>query len=160
MAALRQARTPDGFVVFADAVCSFNPTYGQGMTVAAIEAKVLSDCLRHGDENLPQRFFRASAKKIQTPWRTAVGSDLKLPQVPGHRSLATRITNAYMDLVLTATETDPTVAQQFFRVVWMLDEPGRLFRPAIVVRIVKALITGARNCEQAEHQKQMRSHLS
>jgi hypothetical protein len=43
-----------------------------------------------------------------------------------------------MDLVLTATETDPTVAQQFFRVVWMLDEPDRLFHPAIVVRIVKA----------------------
>jgi 2-polyprenyl-6-methoxyphenol hydroxylase-like FAD-dependent oxidoreductase len=154
------ARTPDGFVVFGDAICSFNPTYGQGMTVAAIEAKVLSDCLRHGDEDLPRRFFRASAKKIQTPWRTAVGADLTLPQVRGHRSLATKITNAYMGLVLTATETDPTVAQQFFRVVWMLDDPGRLFHPTIVVRIVKALITGARNGEQAEHERQLSSRVS
>jgi hypothetical protein len=52
------------------------------------------------------------------------------------------------------------VAQQFFRVVWMLDEPGRLFHPAIVVRIVKALITGARNTEQAEHERQLSSRLS
>jgi hypothetical protein len=65
-----------------------------------------------------------------------------------------------MGLVLTATETDPTVAQQFFRVVWMLDDPGRLFHPTIVVRIVKALITGARNGEQAEHERQLSSRLS
>jgi hypothetical protein len=47
------------------------------------------------------------------------------------------------------------VAQQFFRVAWMLDTPTRLFHPSIVLRIAKALITGARNCEQAEHMRQL-----
>lgn len=37
--------------------------------------------------------------------------------------------NSYMDRVLTAAETDPLVAQQFFRVVQMLDGPSALFRP-------------------------------
>jgi 2-polyprenyl-6-methoxyphenol hydroxylase-like FAD-dependent oxidoreductase len=149
------ARIPDGLLVFGDAMCSFNPIYGQGMTVTAIEAEVLRDCLHRGRDNLPQRFFRESAKKIQTPWRTAVGSDLALPQVQGRRSLATRIVNTYMDRVLTATETDSTVAQQFFRVAWMLDSPIRLLHPSIVLRIAKALITGARNSEQAEHLRQL-----
>jgi hypothetical protein len=76
----------------------------------------------------------------------------KLPRTPdGRRPLSTRITNAYMDRVLTATETDPAVAQQFFRTVWMLDEPTSLLRPRIVLGIVKALVTGARNREQAAH---------
>jgi flavin-dependent dehydrogenase len=87
------ARTPDGLLVFGDAICSFNPIYGQGMTIAAIEAEALRNCLRSGDLNLPQRFFGESAKKIQVAWRTAVGSDLALPQVRGRRSLATRIVN-------------------------------------------------------------------
>ena len=149
------ARTPDGLLVFGDAICSFNPIYGQGMTIAAIEAETLRNCLRSGDLNLPQRFFGESAKKIQVAWRTAVGSDLALPQVQGRRSLATRIVNTYMDRVLTATETDPAVAQQFFRVAWMLDAPTRLLYPSVVLRIAKALITGARNSEQAEHMRQL-----
>jgi 2-polyprenyl-6-methoxyphenol hydroxylase-like FAD-dependent oxidoreductase len=144
-------RTPDGLLVFGDAICSLNPVYGQGMTIAAIESEILRDCLSRGDQDLPRRFFRESAKKVQTAWRTAVGSDLALPQVPGRRPLSTQITNAYMDRVLTAAETDPAVAQQFFRIVWMLDEPTALFRPRIVLGIVKALLTGARNPEQAAH---------
>jgi hypothetical protein len=60
-----------------------------------------------------------------------------------------------MDRVLTATETDPAVAQQFFRVAWMLDAPTRLLYPSVVLRIAKALITGARNGEQAEHMRQL-----
>jgi hypothetical protein len=80
---------------------------------------------------------------------------LALPQVKGRRPLSTRIINIYMDAVLTATETDPAVAQQFFRVAWMLDAPARLFQPSIVMRIAKALITGARNGEQAEHLRQL-----
>jgi 2-polyprenyl-6-methoxyphenol hydroxylase-like FAD-dependent oxidoreductase len=149
------ARTPDGLLVLGDAVCSFNPIYGQGMTIAAAEAKILGTCLSAGDVDLPRRFFGESAKTIQVAWRTAVGSDLALPQVKGPRPLSTRIINAYMDAVLTATETDPAVAQQFFRVAWMLDVPEKLFQPSIVLRIAKALITGARNREQVEHLRQL-----
>jgi hypothetical protein len=129
------------------------------MTVAAIEAETLRNYLRNGDLDLPRRFFDESAKKFQVAWQTAVGSDLALPQVQGRRSLATRIVNTYMDCVLTATETDPAVAQQFFRVAWMLDAPTRLLHPSIVLRIAKALITGARNSEQAEHVRQLRARL-
>lgn len=143
--------TPDGLLVLGDAICSFNPVYGQGMTIAAIEAEILNDCLGRGDRDLPQRFFRESAKTVRTAWRTAVASDLTLPQVPGDRPLSTRLTNAYMDRVLITTETDPVVAQQFFRVVWMLDEPTALLRPLILLRTVKALLRGARNPEQAAH---------
>ncbi len=149
------ARVPDGLLVFGDAICSFNPIYGQGMTIAAIEADTLRNCLRDGDLDLPRRFFADSARHIQVAWQAAVGSDLSLPQVPGHRSLATRIANVYVDCVLTATETDPVVAQQFFRTAWMLDPPTRLLHPSIVLRVAKALITGARNDEQAEHLRQL-----
>jgi 2-polyprenyl-6-methoxyphenol hydroxylase-like FAD-dependent oxidoreductase len=134
----KMRRIPDGLVVVGDAVCSFNPIYGQGMTVAAIEAIVLRDCLSHGDRDLTRRFFSTSAKKIRLAWQTAVGSDLALPEVEGPRPISMRISNAFLERVLAASETDPVVAGQFMRVIGMVDSPARLLSPPILLRVMRA----------------------
>ena len=141
-------RLPDGFVVTGDAVCSFNPIYGQGMTVAALDAIALRKCLRAGVQDLPRRFFRASAKTIGVAWRNAVDADLSLPQVAGERTLATRINNRFSEWVLTAVETDLVVTSQFFRVLGMLDSPTRLMRPALLARIIRANLTRAQRVSE------------
>ena len=133
----KMRRLPDGLVVLGDAVCSFNPIYGQGMTVAAIEALVLQKCLRRGDKNLPRRYFRASAKKIRIAWQTAVGSDLALPEVTGQAPLSMRLSNRYLELVMTAAERDPAVMLSFLRVMGMMDSPARLLSPSFVRRVVR-----------------------
>ncbi|TDO17829.1 2-polyprenyl-6-methoxyphenol hydroxylase-like FAD-dependent oxidoreductase [Mycobacterium sp. BK086] len=143
-------RLPDGLVVTGDAVCSFNPIYGQGMTVAAMEAVVLRQCLRVGDRDLPRRFFRASAKTIGVAWRNATNADLSLPQVAGKRTLATRINNRFSDWVLTAVETDLVVTSQFLRVLGMLDSPTQLMRPTILARILRANLTRAQRVHEPE----------
>lgn len=134
----KMRRTPDGLLVVGDAVCSFNPIYGQGMTVAAIEATVLRDCLRRGDHGLARRFARAAAKKVRVAWQTAVASDLALPEVPGPRPWWIRINNACLAPVMTAAESDPAVAAQFMRVTAMVDSPRQLLRPAMLLRIARA----------------------
>ncbi|WP_331713110.1 FAD-dependent oxidoreductase [Mycobacterium kyorinense] len=132
------ARTPDGLLVVGDAMCSFNPVYGQGISVAAIEAIVLRHCLQHGDRNLPRRFFHATAKEIRVAWHAAVGSDLALPQTPGRPSLSIRISNAYLNRLLAAAETDPAAVQQFLRLMGMVDPPSRLLRPSTIIRVINA----------------------
>lgn len=128
----RMRRFPDSLLVFGDAICSFNPIYGQGITVAALEALALHDCLRHGDRALSRRFFKAAAKPIAAAWQLAAGGDLALPEVEGPRPLSARIINAYMDWVLTACESDAVVAGQFFKVNTMVDLPSRLLHPAFI----------------------------
>ena len=59
----RLARFPKGYLVFGDAMCSFNPVYGQGMTVAAQEAALLRECLDAGDADLARRFFTGGADR-------------------------------------------------------------------------------------------------
>ncbi len=49
---------PEGFLVMGDAICSFNPIYGQGMTVAAMEAEVLDRCLLLNHLPLAENFFK------------------------------------------------------------------------------------------------------
>lgn len=133
----RLGRFPDGLVAVGDAVCSFNPVYAQGITVAAIEATMLGDCLRRGDKKLSRRFHRAAAKAIRTAWQTSAGSDLALPEVEGQPTLSMRIANAYVERVLQAAETDPWAAQEFLQVVGMLTPPTRLLRPAMLRRVAR-----------------------
>ncbi|MGB2918882.1 MAG: FAD-dependent monooxygenase [Mycobacterium sp.] len=130
-------RSPGRLLVVGDAVCSFNPIYGQGMTVAAIEAMTLRACLAHGGDNLVRRFHRAAAKPVRIAWQTAVGSDLALPEVAGRRTVSMRATNAYVDRVLRASETDPWITQEFLQVTGMLQPPGRLLRPAVLRRVLR-----------------------
>jgi 2-polyprenyl-6-methoxyphenol hydroxylase-like FAD-dependent oxidoreductase len=133
----KMRRFPDRLLVVGDAFCGFNPIYGQGMTIAALEAIALRDCLRRGRADLPRRFLRRAAKKIRVVWQTAAASDLDLPNVNGSRSLRMRLMDAYLDKVLTAAESDSVVTEQFLRTSGMIDSPARLFRPAMVLRVVK-----------------------
>ena len=105
----RAQRLPDGLLVVGDAVCSFNPIYAQGMTVAALEAMALRDCLSKGTADLPRRFFRASAKPIRQAWQLAVAGDLALPEIEGAPPLPMRLMNTYVDRILTAAEYDISV---------------------------------------------------
>ncbi|MDG4663413.1 FAD-dependent monooxygenase [Mycobacterium sp. 236(2023)] len=130
-------RLPEGLLVTGDAVASFNPIYGQGMTIAAIDAMVLRDCLLRGPQGLQRRFHRAAARGIQVAWRTAVGSDLALPEVEGKRTMSTKLTNAYIDRVLRASQIDPFVTQQFQRVTGMLEPPTALLKPAMLRRVLQ-----------------------
>jgi 2-polyprenyl-6-methoxyphenol hydroxylase-like FAD-dependent oxidoreductase len=107
----RVRRFPAGLLVFGDALCSTNPAYGLGMSVAALQAAALRDTLAEGDRDLARRFFRAVAKPVNMAWQLTVGSDLALPQVQGPRPLPVRVINAYVNRVLTAAERDPEVAE-------------------------------------------------
>jgi hypothetical protein len=124
-------------VVLADAICSFNPAYGQGMTVAALQAQALSECLHQGPYNLARRYFRAAAKPIGVAWQFAVGGDLSLPEVEGHRPLSVRWSNRYVDRLQTAAKTDLTVAEQVTRVVGLLDPPATLLHPKMLLRAAR-----------------------
>jgi 2-polyprenyl-6-methoxyphenol hydroxylase-like FAD-dependent oxidoreductase len=131
----KMPRFPEGLLVTGDAMCSLNPIYGQGMTVAALEALALRESLRRGVTGLSRRYFRSAAKSIGVAWSLATGSDLAFPEVEGRRTRAISLTNRYIDWVLTACETDAVVGLQFLRVSFLVDPPTRLFHPSFIYRV-------------------------
>jgi 2-polyprenyl-6-methoxyphenol hydroxylase-like FAD-dependent oxidoreductase len=126
---------PDGLLVCGDAMCSVNPIYGQGMTLAALEVATLRECLRGGGSDLPRRYFRASAKPIGVAWQMVASSDLTFPAVAGRRSRLMRVTKRLLDWALTACESDLDVAVRFFKVNGLIYSPIRLLHPAFVYRV-------------------------
>ncbi len=138
----RLRRFPAGLLVIGDAVCSFNPIYGQGMTVAAMEAVALRDLLRTGSPPGPQQYFRRIAKVIDIPWEINVGADLAFPEVPGRRTVKVRMVNAYLPALQAAASTDSSLARAMVRVLGMVDRPEGLLRPDRLLRVLWAHLRG------------------
>jgi flavin-dependent dehydrogenase len=82
---------PSGFLILGDAICSFNPVYGQGMSSAALQAQALQKVLREraaqsdGLDGLASAFFPKAAEAISAPWTLAANFDFAYPQTRGER---------------------------------------------------------------------------
>ena len=126
-------RFPQGYLVMGDAVCSFNPVYGQGMTVAALESLTLARHLRTGEPPRARAFFHDLAADIDAPWELAAGSDLGYAGVQGHRTLKVRMANAYMSRLQHAAVHDAGITNAFFRAAGLIDPPSALMEDGAVV---------------------------
>src|SRR5579885_44834 len=148
----RMRRLPEGFIIMGDAACSFNPIYGQGMSVAAIEAQTLDRCLReqetfdghNGVAGFTQRFQQAIARAIKTPWLLATGEDLRYPGVEGKRSLRTRLLNRYMRRVVELAASDSDLAATLLRVRNLLKPLRALFQPDIILAVLRLELAAGR----------------
>ena len=135
---------PEGLAVLGDAVCAFNPIYGQGMTVAALGAFTLDQCL-HESQSLTgfgKRFQKRLAKINQVPWLIATGEDFRWSTTEGGQpNLITKLMHRYLDLVIQLSVESPQVYQVFLEVLHLVKSPNALFQPYILLRAIKQAIS-------------------
>jgi 2-polyprenyl-6-methoxyphenol hydroxylase-like FAD-dependent oxidoreductase len=129
-------RFPEGLLVTGDAIASFNPVYGQGMSAAAGEALALRNVLAKGRERLAQRFFAEASKVVDIPWSVAIGNDLRIPGVEGKAARGAGFINWYVSRLNRKAATDPVLATAFREVVHLLAPPQSIMRPALMWRVL------------------------
>jgi 2-polyprenyl-6-methoxyphenol hydroxylase-like FAD-dependent oxidoreductase len=129
-------RFPDGLLVTGDAACSFNPVYGQGMTVAALDALTLREHLQRGAPPEPAQFLKDIAAVIDVPWSISASGDLAFPEVEGERDGQVQFANLYMSRVQAAATRDGAVTRTFMRVAGLVDPPTALMSPAMALRVL------------------------
>jgi 2-polyprenyl-6-methoxyphenol hydroxylase-like FAD-dependent oxidoreductase len=134
-------RFPEGFLVLGDAICSFNPVYGQGMSVAVLEAVELDRALRERSRKFAENFFARAAKIVDAPWSMAAGNDLRMPDVPGKRTLIGRLLHWYLAKLNMAARYDMSAVMAFQRAKNLLAPPQSLLKPQLMARVLSAAIS-------------------
>jgi flavin-dependent dehydrogenase len=135
----RFKKFPKNFLVIGDAICSFNPIYGQGMSVATLEALALEDCLQQASspEDLWRPFFKGAGRIIEGPWMIAAGGDFAVPGVTGSRPAGVGLVNRYLSHVHRCASIDRVVCRTFFDVANLLKPASALFHPSFVARVLR-----------------------
>jgi 2-polyprenyl-6-methoxyphenol hydroxylase-like FAD-dependent oxidoreductase len=134
----RLASLPERYVVSGDAVCSFDPRFGQGMTVALAEAMVLGEVLdQHGLDDIGRRVLAESQPVVQDAWDMSTGADLAHPEVEGPRPLPWKLNTAYLRRLVPVAHRDPEVAAALIHVIGMVERPQHLLRPRTLWRVLR-----------------------
>jgi 2-polyprenyl-6-methoxyphenol hydroxylase-like FAD-dependent oxidoreductase len=140
-------RFPAGLVAAGDAVASFNPAYGQGMTSATLHASCLSSYLRSGPvlDRQAKKYFDLVKVVVEAAWRNATFADLELPHVDGPYPRGYRFAKRINSLVLKASMSDHIVREQMGHVRSLQAHPDSLARPGILTRVLwRSMITTTR----------------
>jgi 2-polyprenyl-6-methoxyphenol hydroxylase-like FAD-dependent oxidoreductase len=142
----RLGRFPDGLVAVGDAVCAFNPVYGQGMSAAALGAEVLDSWLRdeaHWGPGGSRVFQRQLARTTAPAWQLATGADYRFRAVAGPpQGRVARLTGRYLDAVIRAATRRPWIRRRLADVLQLLRPPSALFGPGVLARVAWDRLAG------------------
>ncbi|AYV30751.1 MULTISPECIES: NAD(P)/FAD-dependent oxidoreductase [Streptomyces] len=142
-----KADLPDGFFAVGDSVATFNPLYGQGMTVAAQGLLAVRDLLRAKGLSHPgigREAQRAVAPQVATAWELATSQDILYPGATGVRPKpGAGVMGAYVTRLMTGATTQRALTTALLRVMTMNSAPTHWFSPAVVWHVLRATDRGA-----------------
>lgn len=131
-------RFPDGLIVIGDAVCSFNPIWGQGMTSAALQAIALRDSLSSNETDWQRAYFDSVARELRSIWWGNRALDFILTPAEDWRTTPKRLANFVVDKVWASAANDTALTETFLRTIELLDTQAVWLKPAQITRIVAA----------------------
>jgi hypothetical protein len=129
-------RFPAGIIPFGDAVASFNPTFGQGMTMASLQGGHLRRALQSPESELAAELNRATAKTTYPVWMMNAIGDTTFHHAGSKGPVPWwwRPSGALFDQFLGAAETEPVLAEWFLRRFSLLDSLYMIPPPRIIGR--------------------------
>lgn len=130
---------PEGFLIIGDAHCRFDPLFGQGISVAAVQALELQSSLfqtKRADKGFGQRFHKRISKIIDVPWEMATTEVLRHPEIKGERTLVQPYKQWYCKRVYELSASDPEIYSRLVRVMNLIRSPLHLFHPKVLFAIL------------------------
>jgi 2-polyprenyl-6-methoxyphenol hydroxylase-like FAD-dependent oxidoreductase len=144
----RSESLPHGFIPLGDALCSFNPTYGQGMTSAALQAEALFDTFagrtpQDSLDVLTRAYLERAAIAVRMPWRQANYADFLYPTTQGNRDMFTAEEMKYRMEIQIAAARDAELRRLSNEVQHLLVPFERLMEDDVRSRVASVLAQNA-----------------
>jgi 2-polyprenyl-6-methoxyphenol hydroxylase-like FAD-dependent oxidoreductase len=132
---------PEGFVAVGDALATYNPIYGHGMSVAAQGALALRERVAaHGitAPGLARRIQRAVAVPVGIAWELATGTDIRYPEAIGKQPNAgQRLFQHYVHRLMRTATGRPLVCKALLGVITLNEPAGALIRPEVLMAVLR-----------------------
>ena len=128
------AAVPEGFLVVGDAHCRFDPVFGQGMSVAAMEALELQQYLEHAkplNKGFTKAFHKRMTKLIATPWDMTITEAFRHPEIEGNKPILHPFKQWYSKRIYQLSAVDHDVYLRLVRVMNLLKSPLHFFHPKV-----------------------------
>ncbi len=158
----RMKAWPEGLMAMGDSYAAFNPTYAQGMTVAAMSAETLAKVLQKANgqtSGIGQRFQKELGKTVAGPWQFTISEDLRWPATQGAKMNGmVRFMHWYVDQVLAMVPEDPEVYATFINLMHVLKGPEALFQPRMIAKVIRYVLRGKQTVEVPPMPQPVRSH--
>jgi 2-polyprenyl-6-methoxyphenol hydroxylase-like FAD-dependent oxidoreductase len=141
----RLGRFPERLIVLGDAICSFNPVYGQGMSSAILQADALGQILAerasqpNGLDAIAATFFPRAAEVVSTPWALAANFDFAYPQTTGERPQMTSDRLRYFLIIDALTAEDIEVQKTVFEVFNLVRPRSALWEEPLRSRVYERM---------------------
>lgn len=133
----RVRRFPAGILPFGDAIVSLNPTFGQGVTMAALQAANLRRVLADGTDNVMWRLAFRNAKTIWPVWLMNAAADHTEHGALGDHPWWYRPAYELFNQFVAAAETDPFVAEWFLSRTSLIDSLYLVPPPRLIGRAIR-----------------------
>ena len=116
-------------------VASFNPIFGQDMSMAVLDTLQFHHALAEGNnDQLDPTYYVRAANVVDEVWDITVGGDFTFPQTEGDKPRGTDLFNRYVQRLVRAAHTDGRLRDDYYRVVRLEKPATSLLRPSVLLR--------------------------
>ncbi|PHG66831.1 NAD(P)/FAD-dependent oxidoreductase [Bacillus toyonensis] len=130
---------PEGLLVVGDAQCRFDPVFGQGVSVAAMEAhqlQLLLQSRKQLDKTFTQQFYKKTADIIETPWDMTTTEISRHPQLKRELTTKQKFQLWYTKQIYRLSASDSDVYIRLVRVMNLIRSPFHLFHPKVLLAVL------------------------
>lgn len=134
-------RVPKGYLMLGDAVCSFHPVFGHGMSMSLWEVAVLNSLLKDAEHkektfNIEVKYYKQIARIIDAPWMLSKLLECSEHGVKQPNNIWEFLANWYVEKAIKATSVDIDIASTFLKIIMLYQSPWTLIRPDIFAKVL------------------------
>ncbi|WP_338453106.1 hypothetical protein R4Z09_15275 [Niallia oryzisoli] len=126
---------PNGLLVIGDTVCRIDPVFGQGMSIAVLEALALQKIFSNGNDPLQERItrFHKNVSQIIAPiWNMVITEDFRYPGISGNKPFGLSIQQWYAKKIFLLSSQNQDIYDSFIKVMNLIKPITFLMRPRIL----------------------------